>query len=178
MKISKIIAVATFLILSSCAEIGIRPHKPQQKSTEEIRKAAGTYRIAAIKGGFADIDFLLNKDIMKCHNTTFSMPRGHTVSSYIREIFEEELTAAEKLSLNGTPIDITVKAMTLTSASMENGEWTMEFEYSLNEKKSNIKNTIEFQSKVSMLSSCMHTSMMFEEAIADNFVEFFKKFKY
>jgi hypothetical protein len=175
MKIAKLFMLATILIVSSCAEIGIKPHKPLQKSTEEISKASGSYRIVTIKGGSSEIDFLLNKDIMKCHNTTFSMPRGHTVSSFIREIFEQELTAANKLSLNGTPIEVTVKAMNLTSTSLENGEWTMDFEYSANDKKTNIKNTIEFTSKVSMLSSCVHTSMIFEDTIADNLVEFFKK---
>jgi hypothetical protein len=175
MSFTKMTMLIGLLLISSCAEIGIKPHKPLEKSTSEIRKAPGTYRIVTIKGGSSEIDFLLNKDIMKCHNTTFSMPRGHTVSSFIREVFEQELTAADKLSLNGAPIEVIVKAMNLTSTSLENGEWTMEFEYSANDKKTNIKNTIEFTSKVSMLSSCVHTSMIFEDTIADNLVEFFKR---
>lgn len=175
MNILKLILCFLCLSFFGCAEVGLKPHKPNPKSTREISKVDGTYRILTIKGATPEMTKVLNGDLMKCSNTTFSMPRGNTVGTFMREVFEQELDAAKKLSLSGNAVEVIVKSLELETASSESGMWTVDVDYIQDEKTTNVKSSIEFESKLSLLSSCVNTSHYFEEALADNFVEFFKK---
>ena len=175
MNLLKLVLCFIGLGFFGCAEVNIKPHMPTLKSTREISKVDGTYRILTVKGNTSALDKILNNIQMKCSATNFSMPRGNTVGSFIREIFEQELDAAKKLSLNGTPIEVVVKSIELETTNTASGTWTVEIDYNQNEKTTNIKNIIEFESKFSMLSSCKNASNIFEEALVDNFVDFIKK---
>jgi hypothetical protein len=175
MKILKMILCVLCLSLVGCAEMGLRPHKPNIKSTLEIAKSNGTFRIISIKGNDASIAKVLDNDLMNCGTTTFSMPRGNTVGTFIREVFEQELEAAQKLSLKGEGIVVIVKSMKLTTLKPEAGEWAMDIDYLIGDKTINVKNIIEFEAKVSILTACLQTSTIFEDTLADNFVEFFKR---
>lgn len=176
MKIFNLLLCLLTLSLVSCAEIGLKPHKPSLKSTAELSKSEGLYQILFIKGANADITKILNGDLLSCGTTTFSMPRGNTVGTFMREVFEQELNAAKKLSLsNGTPIEVVVKKMNLITTNKESGEWTVEVDYTMNDKTTTVKTVIEFESKVSLITSCSHTANVFEDALADNLVEYFKR---
>lgn len=175
MKFLKILLCLLSLALISCAEIGLKPHKPSLKSIQEISKVSGIYRILSVKGNTPAVEKILNGDLMSCNTTTFSMPRGNTVGSFIREIYEEELRAANRLSLNGESIEVIVKSMTLESFDKENGVWKMDIDYIHNDKTTNVRSSIEFETKLGLVASCVNTSSVFEEALADNFVEFFKR---
>ena len=175
MNIFKMFLCLLCLSLVGCAEMGLKPHKPSLKSTREISKSNGLFQILTIKGETSEIANTLNNDLLSCGTTTFHMPRGNTVGTFIKEIFEQELIAAQKLSVSGTPIYVMIKSMNLEMASKESGEWTVEIDYTVNDKVTNVKTIIEFESKVSMLTSCSHAATVFEDALADNLVEFFKK---
>lgn len=161
--------------LVGCAEMGLKPHKPSMKSTLEIAKSSGKFRILTVKGATSEVTNKLNGDLMSCGTTTFSMPRGNTVGTFIREVFEQELIAAEKLSATGTPIEVMIKSMNLVTTTKESGEWTIEIDYTVDDKTTPVKTIIEFESKVSMITSCSHTATVFEDALADNLVDFFKR---
>lgn len=175
MNTLKLLLCLLCLSLVGCAEMGLKPHKPAMKSTLEIAKNNGMFQILTIKGATPEITQKLTSDLMSCGTTTFSMPRGNTVGTFIREIFEQELIAAQKLSVNGTPIEVMIKTMSLVSSSKESGEWTVDVDYTVNDKTTNVKTSVEFESKVSVLTSCTHTASVFEDAMADNLVEFFKR---
>lgn len=175
MTIFKMLLCLLCLSLVGCAEMGLKPHKPTLKSTLEIAKSDGMFQILTVKGATPEVVRTLNHDLMSCGTTTFSMPRGNTVGTFIREVFEQELIAAKKLSVSGTPIEVMIKSMNLEMVSKENGEWTIEIDYTVNDKTTNVKTSIEFESKVSLLTSCTHTASVFEDALADNLVEFFKR---
>lgn len=165
------------LSLVGCAEMGLSPHKPNMKSTREISKNSGLYQIISVKGASPEITKILDNDLMSCGTTTFHMPRGNTVGTFIKEVFEQELIAAKKLSVKGTPIYVVIKSMDLETLSKDSGIWTVEVNYTLNDKETPIKTIIEFESKVSALTSCSHTAIVFEDALADNLVEYFKKIR-
>lgn len=175
MKILKMVLCVLCVSLVGCAEMGLKPHKANIKSSLEIAKSDGTFRIISIKGSDASIAKILDNDLMNCGATTFSMPRGNTVGTFIREVFEQELDAAKKLSLKGEGIEVIVKSMKLTTIKPEAGEWAMDIDYVIGDKTINVKNIIEFEAKVSLLTACLQTSTIFEDALADNFVDFFKK---
>lgn len=175
MKMLKMVLCIVCVSLLGCAEIGLKPHRANIRSTMEIAKSDGTFKIISIKGSDESITKILNNDLMSCGTTTFSMPRGNTVGTYIREVFEQELDAAKKLSLKGEGISVIVKSLKLTTIKPEAGEWAMEIDYVIGDKTINVKNIIEFQAKVSLLTACLQTSTTFEDALADNFVDFFKK---
>lgn len=175
MNLLKLLVCFIGLSLFGCAEVGLKPHKPTLKSTREIAKIEGLYRILTVRGDTPEIDQVLNNSLMRCNATTFSMPRGNTVGSFIREIFEQELDAAKKLSMSGAAIEVVVKSLALETSDTQSGVWTVEMDYIHNGKTINIKNTVEFESKISMLTSCVNTSNVFEDALADNFVDFLKK---
>lgn len=178
MKLWNVALWTICLGLAGCAEMGLKPHEPKIKSTIAIAKSAGTYKIIAIKGDTSGMDKILNNDLISCGTTTFSMPRGNTVKTYIREIFEQELLIAEKLSNSGTGIIAVVKGMDLATVKNDSGEWTMDIDYLVDDKTYNVKNTIEFESKVSIVTGCTHTASIFKDALADNLVEFFKRYRY
>lgn len=159
----------------SCAEMGLKPHRPSAKSTDEISKALGDYQISNLTGSSEEMLRTLSKDLMSCGSTTFSMPRGHSVGTFIKELFEQELTAAQKLSFDGKKIDVLIKEISLKTTSKQGGEWVMDIDYKVGDKTINIKNSIEFESKVSLITSCTYTASVFEDALADSFVEFFKR---
>lgn len=175
MNTFKILLCLLCLSLVGCAEMGLKPHKPSIKSTREISRSSGMFQILTIKGETSEIASTLNNDLMSCGSTTFHMPRGNTVGTFIKEVFEQELIAAQKLSVSGTPIYVMIKSMNLEMSSKESGEWTVEVDYTMNDKTTPVKTVIEFESKVSMLTSCSHAATVFEDALADNLVEFFKK---
>lgn len=177
MKILKILLCLTCLSLVGCAEMGLRPHKPSIKSTREIGKNEGMFQIITIKGTTPEVAKILNSDLMSCGSTTFHMPRGNTVGTFIKEVFEQELIAAQKLSVSGTPINVSIKSMNLETISKESGEWTLDIDYTVNDKVTNVKTIIEFESKVSMLTSCSHTATVFEDALSDSLVELFRKIR-
>ena len=174
-NLKKILLCLLCLSLFGCAEMGLKPHKPAMKSSLEIAKSNGMFQILSIKGNTPEITKTLSGDVISCGSTTSSMPRGNTVGTFVREIYEQELIAAQKFATNGTPIEVLIKSMKLVTVSKESGEWTVDVDYTMNDKTTNIKTTIEFESKVSLLTSCSHTATVFEDAIADNFVEFFKR---
>ena len=178
MKILKCILIGLTLSFISCAEMGLKPHQPKIKSTIAIAKSQGLYRIISIKGDSASVEKTLNNDLISCGSTTFSMPRGNNVRTFMREVFDQELRTAEKLSTSGTGISIIVKAMDLKTMNKESGEWSMDIDYIVDDQTYNVKNTIEFDSKVSLITSCTHTASVFEDALADNLVEFFKRHRY
>lgn len=175
MKMLKMVLCIVCAGLVGCAEIGLKPHRANIRSTMEIAKSEGTFKINSIKGSDESITKTLNNDLMSCGATTFSMPRGNTVGTFIKEVFEQELDAAKKLSLKGEGISVIVKSLKLTTIKPEAGEWAMDIDYVIGDKTINVKNIIEFQAKVSLLTACLQTSTTFEDAIADNFVDFFKK---
>lgn len=177
MNTFKMLLCLLCLSLVGCAEMGLKPHKPSLKNSLEIAKTQGMFQILTIKGANPDVVKSLGGDLMSCGSTTFSMPRGNTVSTFIREIFEQELISAKKLSDNGTPIEVMIKSMKLDMTSKENGVWTIEIDYTANEKTTNVKTITEFESKVSMLTSCTHTASVFEDTLADNLVEYFNKIR-
>lgn len=157
--------------------MGISPHRPTSKSTQEIAKTKGVYQILSVRGATREINNVLNNDLMSCGSTTFRMPRGNTVGTFIKEIFEQELIAAQRLSIKGKPIYVVIKSMDLETISKDSGVWTVEVDYILDDKETNVKTIVEFESKVSMVTSCMHTATVFEDAMADNLVEYFKKIR-
>lgn len=175
MNTFKLLLCLLCLSLVGCAEMGLKPHKPSLKSSMEIAKSSGMYQILTIKGGNPEVSKKLTSELMSCGTTTFSMPRGNTVGTFIREVFEQELIAAKKLSETGTPIEVMIKSMDLVSNSKEGGEWTIDVDYTVNDKTTNVKTIIEFEQKVSLLTSCTHAASVFEDALADNLVDFFKR---
>lgn len=177
MNILKILVCLLSLSLVGCAQLGLKPHKPALKSSLEITKTPGLFKILSVKGDSSEVTKMLESDLMSCGTTTFSMPRGNTVGTFIREIFEEELIAAEKYSAKGDFINVLIKSIKLDRQSKDNGVWKLDIDYTVNDKTTNIQTEIEFSSKVSMLTSCTHTASMFEDAIADSFVDFFKKIR-
>lgn len=177
MNTLKILSCLILLSLVGCAEMGLKPHKPTLKSTREISKNDGMFQIISVRGNIPEVSKMLNSELMSCGSTTFNMPRGNTVGTFIKEVFEQELNAAQKLSVSGTPISVVIKSMNLETASKQSGEWTLDIDYTIDEKVTNVKTIIEFESKVSMLTSCSHTATVFEDAIADSFVELFRKIR-
>ena len=177
MKMLKVFSCLLILGLTGCAEMGLSPHKPNTKSTREIAKTSGVYQIISVKGATPEVTKILDNDLMSCGTTTFHMPRGNTVGTFIKEVFEQELIAAHRLSIKGSPIYVVIKSMNLETISKDSGVWTVEVNYTLNDKETNVKTIIEFESKVSMLTSCSHTATVFEDALADNLVEYFKKIR-
>ncbi|QDK41587.1 hypothetical protein DOM21_09005 [Bacteriovorax stolpii] len=177
MNTFKLLVCLLCLSLAGCAEMGLKPHKPSTKNSLEIAKTAGMFQILTIKGATPEITKILNSDLMSCGATTFSMPRGNTVGTFVREIFEQELISAKKLSDHGTPVEVVIKSMDLSTISKENGVWTIEIAYTANDKTTNVKTITEFESKVSLLTSCTHTASVFEDTMADNLVEFFNKIR-
>lgn len=177
MNIFKMLICFLCLNLVGCSQLGLKPHKPALKSSLEITKTPGTFKILAVKGETSEVTKILDGDLMSCGTTTFSMPRGNTVGTFIREIFDEELIAAEKYSAKGDFINVLIKSIKLDMEARENGVWKLDIDYTVNEKTTNVKTEIEFNSKVSMLTSCSHTASVFEDAIADSFVDFFKKIR-
>lgn len=175
MNFLKLILSVLILTLVGCAEMGLKPHRPNMKSTSEIAKSSGTFLVLTVKGATPEIANILNGDLMSCGTTTFSMPRGNTVATFVREVFEQELIAANKLSDSGTAIEVMIKSINLETTTKESGEWTVEIDYRMDDKTTSIKTIIEFESKVSLITSCTHTASVFEDALADNFVEFFKR---
>lgn len=170
-----VLGLFSLVSLFSCAEMGLRPHRPTAKSTLEISKATGTFRILSIEGGSSEMRKILDGDIVSCGATTFRIPRGNSVEFFIKEVFSEELRVADKYSQDGTAIEVVINKMDLTTHKAGSGEWAMDVDYTVNGKTTNITNSIEFESKVSMITSCMNTASVFEEAIADSLVEFFKR---
>ncbi len=177
MNILKILVCLLCLNLIGCVELGLKPHKPALKSSLEIAKNEGFFKILSIKGETSEVTKMLEGDLMSCGTTTFSMPRGNTVGTFIREIYEQELIGAQKLSDKGEYVSVLIKSIKLDMESRENGVWQMDIDYTLNDKTTNVKTVIEFSSKVSMLTSCSHTASVFEDAVADSFVDFFKKIR-
>ena len=175
MNFLKLVISVLCLSMIGCAEMGLKPHKPNIKSTIEISKNSGEFRILSIRGDSPEIIKILNGDLISCGTTTFNMPRGNNVESFLREIYVEELEAAKKMSMSGTAIEIIIKSMNLTTIKAEAGEWAMDIDYVIDGKTINVKNIIEFESKVSILTACTHTASVFEDAIVDNFVLFFKR---
>lgn len=175
MNFLNVILSIFILTAVGCAEMGLKPHKPNMKSTLEIAKSAGTFRVLTVKGATPEITTILNGDLMSCGTTTFSMPRGNTVATFVREVFEQELVAAKKLSDTGAAIEVLIKSINLETTTKESGEWTVEIDYTMDDKTTSVKTIIEFESKVSLLTSCTHTASVFEDALADNFVDFFKR---
>lgn len=173
MKFKKILLSLTLVTFTSCA--GLKSHKPKLDSTIEIAKADGMYRIVSIKGESSSMNSILNRDFMNCNSTTFAMPRGNTVVSFIREIFENELTVAKKFSMDGEDVSVIVKTINLKTEKNDRGTWTIVMDYIENDKTKNIETVTSFESKLSLLSACVNTSNIFEEALADNFVEYFKR---
>lgn len=177
MNILKILVSLLCLSLVGCAELGLKPHKPTLKTSLEIAKNAGMFKILSIKGETSEVTKILDGDLMSCGTTTFAMPRGNTVGTFIREVYEQELIGAQKLSDKGEFVSVVIKSIKLDMESRENGVWNMDIDYTLNEKTTNVKTEIQFSSKVSMLTSCSHTASVFEDAIADSLVDFFKKIR-
>lgn len=179
MKLQKILLCLMLVTLSACSGMGsgmgIKAHKPNLNSTLEIAKRDGQFRIVTIKGQNSAMDNVLNKDLMNCNTTTFSMPRGNTVGTFIREIFENELNTAKKLSMNGNGINVVVKSLLADTSNMDKGTWTINIDYIEDSKTTNVETVTTFESKLSLLSACVNTANIFEEALADNFVEFFKR---
>lgn len=172
-----LLCLGACLGLVGCAEMGLSPHKPNSKSTREISKTSGLYQIISVRGASSEMTNILDNDLMSCGSTTFHMPRGNTVGTFIKEVFEQELLVAQKLSVKGTPIYVVIKSLELETISRDSGVWTVEVSYTVNDKETNVKTIVEFESKVSMLTSCTHTATVFEDALADNLVEFFKKIR-
>lgn len=177
MNMFKMLICFLCLNLLGCSQLGLKPHKPSLKSSLEISKTQGTFKILSVKGETSEVTKMLDGDLMSCGTTTFSMPRGNTVGTFIKEIYVEELIGAQKFSERGDYINVLIKSIKLDMESRENGVWKLDIDYTLNDKTTNIKTEIEFSSKVSMLTSCTHTASMFEDAIADSFVDFFKKIR-
>lgn len=183
MKIQKILLCLTLVTLTACSSGGgmgsgmggMKAHKPNLNSTLEIAKRDGLFRIVTIKGDNAAMDKVLNNDLMNCNSTTFSMPRGNTVSSFIREIFENELSTAKKYSLNGSGINVVVKSLLPDTSKIERGTWTIIIDYIEDGKTTNVETVTTFESKFGLLSACVNTANIFEEAVADNFVEYFRR---
>ncbi len=183
MKMPKILLTLSLFTLASCASsgpklgsgMGMNPHKPALDNTLVINKRDGLFRVGPIKGANAAIVKMLDGDLMNCNSTTFSMPRGHTVASFMREIFENELATAKKLSMSGEGIQPTIKVLEVNTANIEKGTWRVVIDYTENDKTTNVETLTTFDSKVSLLTSCTNTANVFEEAIADNFVEYFRR---
>lgn len=178
MNIFKVLACLLALsLMGGCAKLGLKPHKPAMKSSLEITKTAGMFKILSVRGETSEVTKILDGDLMSCGTTTFSMPRGNTVGTFIREIYDQELLAAEKYSATGEYISVLIKSIKLDMLSKDNGVWKIDIDYTVNDNTTNVKTEIEFSSKVSMLTSCSHTASMFEDAVADSFVDFFKKIR-
>jgi hypothetical protein len=171
----KILLCLLFFGFMGCAQMGLKPHQPEIKSTIEIAKSKGMYRIVTVKGATPAMDQILNNDLMNCNSTTFSMPRGNTVASFIREIDEQELRVADKYSANGNGIDVVVKSMIPETSNPAKGTWTLDIDYIENGKTTNVKTINEFESKYGAVASCVNTADIFEKALAGNFVDYFIK---
>ena len=167
--------------LASCSSggmgsgMGTKPHRPLLDNTLLIAKREGMFRIGTVKGDSSAMDAVLNKDNMNCNSTTFAMPRDNTVQSFIREIYENELTTARKYSANGTAINVVVKTLIPNTSNMDKGTWTVVVDYTEDDKTKSVETITTFESKMSLLTACVNTANMFEEAVADNFVEYFKR---
>lgn len=177
----KIIIGLLLITLNACSSggmgsgMGVKSHKPLLDNTLLIAKREGMYRIVSIKGDNSAMDVVLNKDNMNCNSTTFAMPRGNTVQSFMREIYENELASARKLSIDGTGINVIVKSLLPNTSNIDRGTWTVVVDYVENDKTTNVETVTTFESKFSLLSACVNTANMFEESIVDNFVEYFKR---
>lgn len=172
-----------FVGLVSCASsgpklgsgMGMNPHKPNLDNTLVINKRDGEFRVGTLKASSTEMDKILNGNLMNCNSTTFSMPRSNTVGSFIREVFENELSTAKKYSTNGNAINVVIKSLTGATSKLNVGTWTVIADYTEDDKTMTVETVTSYESKVSMLTSCSNTANVFEEAVADNFVEYFKR---
>jgi hypothetical protein len=155
--------------------MGLKVHQPEIKNTIDIAKRDGMYKIITIKAANAAMAKVLDGDIMNCNETTFSMPRGNTVGTFIKEIFDQELIVADKYSVNGSGIVVVVKSMVPETSNPAKGTWTIEMDYIENEKTTSIKTVNIFESKYGLMAGCVNTADIFEKSIAGNLADYFIK---
>ncbi|MBC7712107.1 MAG: hypothetical protein H7177_02140 [Rhizobacter sp.] len=183
MKLKTILLSTMLITLASCATggpklgtgMGFGTHKPPLDNTLVINKRDGLFRIGSVKAENTAMDKVLNGNLMPCNSTTFSMPRSNTVGSFMREVFENEISTAKKYSVNGTSINVNVKSIVGDQSKLNSGSWKIIIDYTEDDKTMTVETTTTYESKASMFSGCTNTADVFEEALADNLVSYFKK---
>lgn len=173
--LSPIIAIFILLILSSCSVATIKSHNPHYKSSREIAKIKGMYKIENVSGGNKDLETLLERKDLQCRGTTFDMPPKMSVRTYIADALTNELDAAGKLdNTTGRAIRSSYNRIEPDTSNFDNGFWYIEAMYEIGGNKYNVKTITEFSSAFNASVACVTTANMFEDAIAQNFLEFFK----
>jgi hypothetical protein len=170
-----LVALAAFsLLLSSCSIMAIKKHEPNFKSSREIAKSKGSYKIGAITTSGEELTKLLRASHFQCRMTTFNMPANKTVEDFLRDSFTDELDAAEKLSGTGTPISLEVKKME-SSSGLDKGTWTLDFTYKVGSRLVEVNTVSEFESAFAADTACRNTASAFSDAVGENFVGLFRK---
>lgn len=173
MKLSNLLLCLSVLAFFGCSQMKV--HHPAIKDTIDIAKRDGKYKIITIKAANSAMVKILDGDTMHCNDTTFSMPRGNTVGTYIKEIYDQELLVADKYSVNGEGIIVVVKSMVPESSNPKIGTWTIEMDYIENDVTTTIKTINEFESNYGLMANCVNTADIFEKALAGNLVDYFIK---
>lgn len=176
MKLSPIFLLLAAFSLSACSVAAIQKHQPHFRNTRELSKVKGTFRVAEVKATETKVDERLKSTALSCRLTTFNMPSGLTVASYVKEALSDELDAAEKIHpANGTPITVVVKGMESDTSSLNKGNWTLDFDYLVAGKTHNVKTVTEFESAYNAGTACRNTADALTVALTENFAGLYKK---
>lgn len=163
------------LLASSCSVTAIKKHDPHFKSTRELQKVKGNFHVVEVRATKKEEQDQLKRSDLPCRLATFNMPTNTTVASFIRDALTDELDAAEKLSENGTKIFVTVNHLESHSASIDTGNWELDFDYLVGSKSINVKTKTEFESAYVAGTACTNTANALTDALTENFVALYKK---
>ncbi len=194
---SKIMNLLIILSIAGCSIMAVKKHSPHYLNTRKLKKVNGIYKISNvvaekkaaplptsdIKLAYQDnrpirssIENVLEGKSVQCRLTTFNLPAKMTVQTYLKETFEHELDAAEKLDpTKGKEIKILVKKLEVDTSSGTDGLWLLDIEYEVGGKKHLVSTQSAFESAFNAQAACSNAANTFSDAIAENFVTFMGK---
>lgn len=174
-KMSRFLALLLLAgLLGGCSVVAIRKHEPGYKNVRALQSQKASFRLSGVRGRDEYVERSLSSKSLLCRLTTFNMPAGQTVADYIRQALTDELDAAQRLSMGGTVLEITVLRLDSNSLSPMQGAWDLEFEYSYAGRRRKIKTVYKFESAIDGQVACRNTAQAFSDALAQNFAEFYK----
>ena len=174
-KLNLAIFALISILLSSCSVMAIQKHNPNFKSTRELEKAKGSFKVAEVKGGKPEMEKRLASKALSCRLTTFNMPADMTVSGFMKAGLTDEFDAARKLSEGGHGVTVVVNNLASDTASFDKGSWDLDLDYVVSNKTINVKTKTVFESAYMAETACRNTANALSNALEENFTEFFKK---
>lgn len=175
-KIKIALLCLSCLLLSSCSVMAVKKYNPNFKTTRKVENSIAPVGDIVVKGT-ATTEDSLNSNSMSCRLATFEMPANSTLRGYIKSAVADELDAAKKLSDSGEKLQIVVNEFVSDTAGFDTGVWTIDMNYQLGKKLVNVKTETRFTSAFFAQTACTNTATALEDALRENFEEFFKKIR-